>query len=500
LWVVIPFLLPGLAMAQATGTPAMPAVPATPREFRGIWIASHVNIDWPSRAGLPSSQQQAELVAILDRAVSMNANAVILQVRPTGETLYASDIEPWAAVLSGSQGTPPNPPYDPLAFAIREAHARGLQLHAWLNPFRVGTASGRNSSPRHVSQTRPALVRRYGAQQWMDPGEAETQEYVLRIVRELIGKYEIDALHFDDYFYPYKEKDKNGRLMEFPDEASFRKYQAGGGKLARADWRRDNVNRFIRRVHEEVRRSPRPLLFGISPFGIWRPGHPEGVRGLDAYNELYADARLWMREGWADYFSPQLYWRIDAPGQKYVDLLGWWEGQNTRGRHLWPGLASWRAAEAKDGWSVGELTRQIQITQRRPRTTGTILYNTSSIMKGSGAIPNALSRGSGPWSQPALVPASPWIRAQTPATPRITGERGGADGAQFRLRWEATGGTPLNWVLKVRRGTNWTTSILPPTKRDGIVQMNTTPRPDFVAVHAVDRLGNESEPALWRLP
>src|SRR5690606_5563091 len=163
-----------------------PAIPPTPREFRGVWIATHLNIDWPSRKGLPSAQQQAELVAILDRAVSMNANAIILQVRPTGETLYASDIEPWAAVLSGTQGTPPSPPYDPLAFALREAHARGLQVHAWLNPFRVGVSSSRNTSPRHVTKTRPDLVVRYGDNQWMDPGHPDTHEYVVRIVRELI--------------------------------------------------------------------------------------------------------------------------------------------------------------------------------------------------------------------------------------------------------------------------------------------------------------------------
>jgi uncharacterized lipoprotein YddW (UPF0748 family) len=477
-------LLGGVARSQA------PAIPPTPREFRGVWIATHLNIDWPSRKGLPSSQQQAELVAILDRAVSMNANAIILQVRPTGETLYASDIEPWAAVLSGTQGTPPSPPYDPLAFAIREAHARGLQVHAWLNPFRVGVSSSRNTSPRHVTKTRPDLVVRYGDNQWMDPGHPDTHEYVVRIVRELIAKYPIDALHFDDYFYPYGQNDSNGRRISFPDDASFRRYQASGGKLGRDDWRRDNVNRFVKRIHDEVRRSPRPLMFGISPFGIWRPGHPAGVRGLDAYAELYADARLWMQEGWADYFAPQLYWRIESPGQNYVDLLGWWESQNAKGRHLWPGLAAWRGAERSNGFSPAEIAQQVRITQTRPGTTGTILYNTKSIMNTRGGIPEALSHG-GPWSQPAVVPRSPWIRATPPSTPRVNAERS-PDNTQLRLRWESGGGEPpLNWVLKSRRGGRWTTQVMGPTQTSV-----TIPLPEVVALTAVDRLGNESEPAV----
>src|SRR5690606_19830140 len=241
---------------------------------------------------------------------------------------------------------------------------------------------------------------------------------------------------------------------------------------------------------DEVRRSPRPLMFGISPFGIWRPGHPAGVRGLDAYAELYADARLWMQEGWADYFAPQLYWRIESPGQNYVDLLGWWESQNAKGRHLWPGLASWRGAERSNGFSPAEIAQQVRITQTRPGTTGTILYNTKSIMNTRGGIPEALSHG-GPWSQPAVVPRSPWIRATPPSTPRVNAERS-PDNTQLRLRWESGGGEPpLNWVLKSRRGGRWTTQVMGPTQTSV-----TIPLPEVVALTAVDRLGNESEPAV----
>jgi len=486
-------IIAALMLARGeTAAQSVQGLPPTPREFRGIWIATHLNIDWPSRAGMNSQQQRAELIAILDRAAAMNANAIILQVRPTGETLYSSDIEPWATVLSGTQGTPPNPPYDPLAFAIREAHARGLQLHAWLNPFRVGVSSSRNTSPRHVTRTRPDLVVRYGDQQWMDPGEPDTHEYVVRIVRELLQKYPIDALHFDDYFYPYGQNDSAGRRITFPDDASYRKYQSSGGRLARDDWRRDNVNRFVKRIHDEVRRSPRPALFGISPFGIWRPGHPAGVRGLDAYAELYADARLWMHEGWADYFAPQLYWRIEAPGQNYNSLIAWWEAQNPRGRHLWPGLASWRAAERSNGFTPAEIVQQVRIAQGRSGTTGTILYNTSSIMNSRGGIPEAMVRG-GPWSQSAVVPRSPWIRAQPPPRPQIATDQSN-DGSQLRVRWQMPNGeAPLNWVVKTRRGRSWTTNILPRSQGEIILD-----RPELVAIQAIDRIGNESEPAVWQ--
>src|SRR5687768_10215353 len=321
------------ACAPALHAPAA-APPPAQREFRAVWVASVSNIDWPSRPGLSTAEQQAELRAILDLSAALNLNAVILQVRPATDALYASALEPWSPYLTGTMGKAPEPFYDPLAFAVAEAHKRGLELHAWFNPFRAKHAAYRDTlAASHISRTHPHLVRSYGRSLWMDPGDPDVHRQSLAVILDVVNRYDIDGVHIDDYFYPYQERDSvTNALLPFPDDSTYARY---GGGMARDDWRRQNVDRFVADLYSAIRAAKPTVKFGVSPFGIWRPGYPANVTGFDAYANIYADARKWLNNGWLDYFPPQLYWRSDSPGQDYVSLLAWWVGENTKGRHIW---------------------------------------------------------------------------------------------------------------------------------------------------------------------
>ena len=334
--------------------------PELAREFRAVWVATVGNIDWPSRRGLPAEVQQAELLAILDRAATIGLNAVVFQVRPGADALYPSSLEPWSEYLTGTMGVAPDPYYDPLEFAIREAHLRGMELHAWFNPYRARHPSARSPiASSHISRTHPDLVERYGTHLWMDPGEPEVQDRSVAVILDVVRRYDIDGVHIDDYFYPYQERTPRGRLIPFPDDASFARYRAAGGPLQRNDWRRDNVDRLVERLYREIKQTKRWVKFGISPFGIWRPGYPAQITGLDAYETLYADARKWLANGWLDYFSPQLYWRIGQEAQSYPVLLDWWASQNSLDRHIWPGNYVDRVGSGGVGWPAEEIVAQI---------------------------------------------------------------------------------------------------------------------------------------------
>lgn len=281
----------------------------TPPEIRGGWIATVNNIDWPSEPGLSSPRQRAELRALLDTAADVNLNMVILQVRTACDALYDSRHEPWSEYLTGEMGLPPEPYYDPLAFAVEEAHARGLELHAWFNPYRARyhTRVG-DLSLDHILARRPDLVRRYGTHYWLDPGEPEVMDHTVAVILDVVRRYDIDGVHFDDYFYPYPENDEDGEVIAFPDDVSYRRYRQSGGRLNRGDWRRNNVNRLVERLSREIRAIDPECKFGISPFGIWRPGHPPGIEGFDQVAQMWADPLRWVSEGWLDYLAPQLYW------------------------------------------------------------------------------------------------------------------------------------------------------------------------------------------------
>jgi uncharacterized lipoprotein YddW (UPF0748 family) len=487
IWCTLGLVLASGAEADPDYLPGSETPPRPQREFRGAWVATVNNIDWPSKPGLSTSALKAELLAILNQAAQLRLNAVIFQVRPSCDALYASRLEPWSEYLSGEMGRAPGASFDPLQFAVQEAHRRGLELHAWFNPFRARHPSAKSPiSNRHISKTQPSLVRTYGKHLWLDPGEPAVHEYSLRVILDVVRRYDLDGVHLDDYFYPYPERDSAGQPMDFPDQASWQRYVRSGGKLGRADWRRDNVSRFIQRLYQEVKREKRWVKVGLSPFGIWRPGYPASVRGFDAYDQLYADARRWLTAGWLDYLTPQLYWRTDEPQQSYPVLLRWWTEQNTLGRHLWPGNSVYRAAA-----KPGELAAQIQLTRNSAGATGNVLWSMKTLMDGQAQNGGLLLRGI--YRQEALAPATPWLDSQPPFTPKLSAA---LSSRGCRVSWRNGGGeAPWLWVLQAREDQGWTTRILP-GGLDTITLTGSNAKPAVIAFRAVDRCGNASAPAV----
>jgi uncharacterized lipoprotein YddW (UPF0748 family) len=474
-------------------TPAEAALPLPhlEREFRGVWIASVSNIDWPSRRTLTTAEQQAELIAMLDDAVRLNLNTVILQVRPAGDALYASALEPWSEYLTGEQGRSPSPYYDPLAFAVAEAHRRGLELHAWFNPFRARHPSARSTaSASHISRRRPELVRTYGSHLWMDPSEPEVRAQALAVILDVVRRYDVDGVHIDDYFYPYQERDRRNRIIPFPDEPNYQRYRAAGGRLPRDDWRRSHVDTFVAAMYDAVKREKRWVKVGISPFGIWRPGYPASVRGLDAFADLYADARKWLNEGWLDYMVPQLYWQVAAPQQPYVDLLAWWVGENHHGRHMVSGLHPNRVGTGPRDWPTFEVLEQVRLTRANAGAVGNVHFSMQSLQANRVGLSDALRDQV--YATRALVPATPWLGDATPAPPRISVESWDDD-ARIGIALEAVAERPAAWIVQQRTGEVWQTLVMPGGETQLWLDWHGDEAPDLVAVRAVSRTGVDGE-------
>jgi uncharacterized lipoprotein YddW (UPF0748 family) len=465
-------------------------LPPPIREFRGVWVASVSNIDWPSKRTLTTAESQAELLAILDRCVALRLNAVILQVRPAADALYESKLEPWSEYLTGAQGRPPNPYWDPLAFAVREAHARGLELHAWFNPYRARNDDAKSPLAKsHFARTHASLVKTYGPFLWMDPGETAVRERTLQVVLDVVKRYDIDGVHIDDYFYPYHVSDRRGRDVPFPDITSWNKYTKRGGTLSRDDWRRQNVNLLVEALNTGIHKVKPWVKFGISPFGIWRPGYPAQVRGLDAYTELYADSRKWLNEGWLDYFTPQLYWPTTKPEQSYPALLAWWAGENAKSRHLWPGNYTSRAgAPGRSAFSVSELVEQIRDTRLQAGATGNVHFSMVSFLANQANMNDSLMTG--PYAQVALVPESPWLPVAAPPVPQPVVATG--NGAMVLRLLPQGRQAPWLWLVRMQTDTGWVSAILPGTQASWPVPSATLP--SVIAVSAINRSGQESEP------
>ena len=465
-------------------------IPNPPREFRGVWIATVGNIDWPSRKGLTSNQQQSEMRDILDKAKALRLNAIVFQVRPACDALYVSQIEPWSASLTGIQGKAPEPPYDPLQFAIEEAHKRGLELHAWFNPYRAGTGEATSLAPMHIGTKRPDLVKKYGKYLWLDPGEKEVQDYTLSVILDVVKRYDIDGVHFDDYFYPYKEAG-----IDFPDDPSFQKYTTGGGKLDRDSWRRSNVDSLVQRVSEGIKQTKPQCRFGISPFGIWRPGYPAGVSGLDSYGTLYADSRKWFQEGWVDYLAPQLYWPVASTRQPYGALLKWWSEQNKFKRHLWPGNFTSKIADSGE-WTAKEIVNQIEATRKDPGASGNIHFSAKAFMHNQGHIDDTLSAG--PYQGPALVPACPWLDNKPPAAPAAEAKRD--TGGNLVVSWRTpTDNDVFLYAIYAHVNGAWRMDVVPGSTNGYSINTTGSTVPGALAVSAIDRAGNESSRSLVAL-
>jgi len=448
--------------------------------MRGVWVATVRNIDWPSTDTIPAERQRAELIDLFDRAVAAGFNAIVFQVRPASDAVYRSTLEPWAALLTGRQGTDPG--YDPLEFAVAEAHARGLELHAWINPFRAGNASDSSVfAPTHMWNARRELVRVYGAQLWLDPGEPEAREHSLRVVTDIVRRYDIDGIHMDDYFYPYPVRDSATRAtLVFPDSGS---YARSGSALPVDDWRRENIDGFVQRMYRESHEIKPNIKVGISPFGIWRPGNPPSVAGFDAYASIYADARKWLQSGWVDYFVPQLYWAISAPQQSFPALFDWWLAENTLRRHVWPGLATYRASAQTNGFSRNEIAEQVKLIRARPAPPGNVTFNaTTTLKRDNGVLATLVPM----YQERALVPAFPWLDNTPPAAPTIS-----LTGSSLQI---SAAEKPRFWVVQTHssggffRRASWTTRLV-----SGDSTSVTLPETaDGVVVSAVDMAGNAS--------
>ena len=459
-------------------------LPSVKREFRAAWIATVANINWPSKRNLTTDQQKEEAIKLLDFLKGNNFNAVIFQVRPSSDALYNSQFEPWSVFLTGEIGKKPFPYYDPLEFWVEEAHKRGLELHVWLNPYRAHHSNG--GAVTNESMVRKAsdyVVRLKNGMYWFDPSDQRTQDHASRVVNDIVKRYDIDGVHFDDYFYPYGSY--NGGA-DFPDDKTWNAYTSIGGKLSRADWRRDNVNKFIKRIYSEIKTEKNFVKFGLSPFGIWKPGYPAGITGSSQYDELYADAKLWLNEGWVDYFTPQLYWPINPPKQSFTALLKWWQSENKHNRHLWPGL---NTVEVKAAHKPTEILNQIQATREIvPNSPGEVHWSIAGLTKNS-EMTQAIANG--PYKEKALVPASPWLKSNDLLTPSLllTTKQ-----ATIFAKWQHQQPDQVkNWIVYTRYGDVWTydiyegntTSIEFSKEKDGKKLYD-------VAVKAVDRLGKES--------
>jgi uncharacterized lipoprotein YddW (UPF0748 family) len=499
---------PGAAPdAGASLTGPMP--PAAPREFRAAWVSTVANIDWPSRAGLPVARQQAEAIAILDRAKALNLNAIVLQVRPSADAIYPSELEPWTEYLTGQQGKPPSPMYDPLKFWIDQAHARGLELHAWFNPYRARHATAKSAPSRdHISVTKPQTVKTYGRFQWMDPGEAEASKHTLDVVLDVVKRYDIDGVHIDDYFYPYPIEAPSATgaetaaldagaagaarpELEFPDQPAWQRYLAGGGQLDRAAWRRQNVNQLIEALYSGIHREKAWVRFGISPFGIGRPDRrPPGILGFSQYDKLYADAELWLKNGWLDYLSPQLYWPIAQQPQAFDVLLDYWLRENTRGRHVWPGLYTSRIDGSAKTYEPEEIVKQIGVTRSRAgggNSIGHVHFSIAALMQNRKGISDQLKTIS--YQSAALIPATPWLGSDAPVAPKVGAKRGTA-GLDLTL---SAGKSATQYAIWARYGDEWRFVVAPAGRGDVTLADENGIAAGAVVVSAVDRLGNESE-------
>ena len=381
-------------------------------EFRGVWIASVDNIDWPRRYQYNSESQKAEFIRQLDMHQRNGMNAVMVQVRPSADALYASPYEPWSQWLTGTQGKAPWPYYDPLKFGIEEAHKRGFEYHAWVNPYRANFSIGKASiAANHITKQHPEWFLKYGTTLYFDPGNQEAQAWVVNVVKDIVERYDVDAIHMDDYFYPYRIAGK-----EFPDTASYRKYGAG---MSKDDWRRSNTDSIIRKLTAAIHDTKPWVKFGISPFGVWRnqKDDPDGSptqAGVTNYDDLYADILLWLEEGWIDYVTPQVYWEFSHSHAPFEPIVKWWN-EHTYGRHCYIGLGIYRAGTNWAWRDRTQLPRQIDSTRALENLQGQAYFSSTTFDKNPYGWNDLLRTNY--YKEKVPVPEMPWL----PKKPVIAG-------------------------------------------------------------------------------
>lgn len=375
------------------------------KEFRAAWIATVDNIDWPTRGNWNADSQKAEFIRIIDRHKANGLNALVVQIRPATDAFYPSPYEPWSEWLTGKQGTPPQPYYDPLQFMIEECHKRGFEFHAWMNPYRAVFDTKKSSiAATHATKIHPSWFLTYGTKRYFDPGSKEAQAFVIDIVKDVVSRYDVDAIHFDDYFYPYKIKG-----TDFPDNNTYNKY---GNGLTKDDWRRSNCDSIIVGLSRAIKKINPKCQFGISPFGIWRniDKDPEGsntVGGTTNYDDLYADILLWLKKDWIDYVAPQLYWEFEHKVAPYQTLLDWWN-DHTYGKHLYIGLGIYRANSNANWKDKTQLPKQIEALREKKNVKGMVFFSSKSFDTNPNGWTDSLRYKY--FKEPAVIPEMDWLK------------------------------------------------------------------------------------------
>ncbi|HEY2720289.1 MAG TPA: family 10 glycosylhydrolase [Chitinophagaceae bacterium] len=377
-------------------------------EFRGVWIATVDNTDWPAKGMVDPASQKAEFIRQLDMHKKNGMNAVIVQVRPAADAFYPSPYEPWSQWLTGVQGKPPSPYYDPLQFMIEETHKRGMEFHAWCNPYRAEFQVGKSSiAPNHITKIHPEWFLTYGDKKYFDPSNKEAQKFVVKVISDIVKRYDVDAIHMDDYFYPYRIAGK-----EFPDDAA---YMKSGTTLSKDDWRRSNIDSIISMLSRAIKQEKPWVKFGISPFCVWRnkdqdPDGSDSKAAQTNYDDLYANILLWLRKDWIDYVAPQLYLEIENAKVPYEKLLDWWS-KHTYGRQCYIGLGIYRAGSNAAWKDASQLPRQLEALRTTPNIQGAIYYSSKTFDRNPNGWNDSLRNNY--YKDPASIPTMDWLPKKT---------------------------------------------------------------------------------------
>ncbi|PRY99858.1 glycoside hydrolase family 10 protein [Marinilabilia salmonicolor] len=468
------------------------------REMRAIWIATVANIDWPSKSGLSVELQQDEMLELFDLAKEYNLNTVIFQVRPSTDAFYPSELEPWSQWLTGEQGQAPDPFYDPLEFAIEEGRKRGLEIHLWLNPYRavVDTAKASIAVDHPVNQ-HPEWFVTYGKARYFNPGLPETRNHVATVVADVLKRYNVDALHFDDYFYPYRISGE-----EFPDQEAFEMYPRGFTADQKDDWRRDNVDLIIEQLHDTIENVNPSVAFGISPFGVWRnqsvdPRGSATRAGQTNYDDLYANILRWQEEGWIDYITPQIYWHIGKEVADYAIIADWWS-KNALGCRLYIGQAFYRInRDSKDReWrSSRQILKQINLNRTYPNIDGSMFFSAKSLRNNPRRLKEKLLRRV--YRYEALPPVNPRVAQVVPEVPQNPEIR--LVGDSIQMTWKPGYNNETFVVYKFKHGKQANTgnpeSIFAVTGGNEMtfeVSRKTHPRKYYFVISALSQTNIES--------
>ncbi|HEU5384168.1 MAG TPA: family 10 glycosylhydrolase [Ktedonobacteraceae bacterium] len=416
--------------SHATSCPAVPGeAPSPTRQFRAVWIATVVNIDWPDHTGLPVETQKQQFIKILDKMQQMHMNAIVVQVRPSADALYPSTLYPWSQYLTGVQGQDPG--YDPLAFMIQQAHQRNIEFHAWFNPYRVSLGNSLDAlAPDNPARLHPDWVVSYGNQLAFNPGLPAVRDYITAGIMEVVHKYDIDGVHFDDYFYPYPVAGQS-----FPDQATYQQY--GGAFSNIADWRRDNVNKLVHGVSTAIKEAKPYVKFGISPFGVWRNSSTDSTgsathAGVQDYDDLYADTRTWIKNNWLDYIVPQIYWNIGFAPAAYDVLVPWWSHEVDQSNvQLFIGQAVYKIGSSGAWLDPDQMPQQLALNLKYPEVKGSIFFSMKELFTNPLGFTDKLSNNI--YKDPALIPIMPALGGGAPQKVVL-------EPAQ-----QATQGVALNW-------------------------------------------------------